>query len=292
MPSSLTPARTARYALRFVLTFLAMELILHYIYVAALANSGPDWDLYTPFELSMLAYFNLHHIWLKLLIPWRLFRLWALVDGVDPPENMVRCVSNNYSALAFWRSWHRSFNRWVVRYLYVPLGGGTKGDSSGSRSGQASESETKGKLPSRLRSTWLALRNLLIVFTFVALWHEFDFRLLAWSWLITIFVLPETLVTLAFSSLRPLVAWRRASPISFRVLCGVGAVGNILLMMTANLVGFAIGVDGLRGLIGGILGSWMGAIYTLAACGGLFIGVQVMFELREEEKRRGVKMKC
>jgi D-alanyl-lipoteichoic acid acyltransferase DltB (MBOAT superfamily) len=56
----------------------------------------------------------------QLLIPWRFFRLWALLDGVDAPENMVRCVANNYSTLGFWRSWHRSYNLWVVRYVSHP----------------------------------------------------------------------------------------------------------------------------------------------------------------------------
>ena len=23
----------------------------------------------------------------------------------------------------FWRGWHSSFNQWLVRYLYIPLGG-------------------------------------------------------------------------------------------------------------------------------------------------------------------------
>lgn len=52
----------------------------------------------------------------QLLIPWRFFRLWALLDEIDPPENMVRCMANNYSTLGFWRSWHRSYNLWIVRY--------------------------------------------------------------------------------------------------------------------------------------------------------------------------------
>ena len=34
------------------------------------------------------------------------FRLWALVDGVDAPENMLRCISNNTSISGFWRGWH------------------------------------------------------------------------------------------------------------------------------------------------------------------------------------------
>ena len=43
------------------------------------------------------------------------------IDGVDCPENMDRCVSNHYSLSGFWRSWHKSYNRWLMRYLYIPL---------------------------------------------------------------------------------------------------------------------------------------------------------------------------
>ncbi|CAE7740794.1 gup1 [Symbiodinium sp. CCMP2592] len=62
-------------------------------------------------------------MWLKFLCIWRFARLWALCDGIDVPENMQRCVCNNYSLSGFWRGWHASFNRWLVRYLYIPLGG-------------------------------------------------------------------------------------------------------------------------------------------------------------------------
>lgn len=33
---------------------------------------------------------------LQFLVIWRLMRAAALCDGVDPPENMGRCVCNNY----------------------------------------------------------------------------------------------------------------------------------------------------------------------------------------------------
>ena len=59
----------------------------------------------------------------QLLLPWRLFRLWALMDELDPPENMIRCMADNYSALGFWRAWHRSYKFWIVRYFYILLGG-------------------------------------------------------------------------------------------------------------------------------------------------------------------------
>ncbi|WEW58019.1 glycerol transporter [Emydomyces testavorans] len=267
---SISRTRTLLYGIRFLLTLLSMELILHYIYVVAISKSSPNWSVYTPFQLSMLGYFNLHIIWLKLLIPWRFFRLWALIDGIDPPENMVRCMSDNYSALAFWRSWHRSFNRWVVRYLYIPLGGSR---SEGSDN----------PIVSKVRG----IVNFLVVFMFVALWHDINLRLLMWGWLITLFVLPEIIASLLF----PAHKWR-SRPNTYRVLCGIGAVGNILMMMVANLVGFALGLDGLRGLLDGILGSYAGLAYLTGACAAIFVGVQVMFEIREEELRAGIRLKC
>ncbi len=35
-----------------------------------------------------------------------------------------------------------------------------------------------------------------------------------------------------------------------------------------------------------------GVVFLAFACTALFTGVQVMFELREEESRHGIKMKC
>ena len=259
--------------------------MLHFIYAVAISKAQPAWEIYTPFQLSMLGYFNLHLIWLKLLLPWRFFRFWALLDGVDPPENMVRCMSDNYSTLAFWRGWHRSLNRWIVRYLYVPLGG-----SGGSQT----------------RGNWGKARaglNFLTVFMFVALWHDIQLRLLMWGWLISLFVLPEILASFLF----PRKKWQNHKTV-YRWICGVGAVGNILMMMAANLVGFAVGLDGLQGLVHGIVGSYsgniascavylvltmsLGLVFLATACAALFVGVQVMFETRAQELRQGIKMKC
>lgn len=259
---SISRERTILYAIRFAVCLLTMELVLHYLYAVAISKARPAWEVYTPFQLSMLGYFNLHIIWLKLLIPWRFFRLWSLIDGIDPPENMVRCMSDNYSAFAFWRGWHRSFNRWIIRYIFIPIGGSEGGKVRG-------------------------IINFLAVFTFVALWHDINLKLLMWGWLITLFVLPEAICTLLF----PAKKWKN-SPNAYRWICGVGAVGNILMMMAANLVGFALGLDGLQGLVTNIIGSWGGLFFLVAACGTLFVGAQVMFEVRESEKRKGFHMKC
>lgn len=289
--ASLTRTRNFLYGIRYFLAFLCMEVILHYMYPVAISKSTTNWSIYTPGQLSMLGYFNLHLVWLKLLLLWRFFRLWALIDGIDPPENLVRCMSNNYSTLAFWRAWHRSYHLWIIRYLYIPLGGGRgRGRASGRTSTSSSSSSSSSTTPNDSVSAtfWSKARgilNQLTVFTFVAVWHDINLRLLMWGWLITFFVLPEVISTILFPASR----WR-SRPNLYRMLCGIGAIGNILAMMAANLVGFVIGVDGLKGLLGGIVGSWTGVGFMLAACGALFVGVQVMFEIREGEKRKGIKL--
>ncbi|KAK4459602.1 putative glycerol transporter protein [Cladorrhinum samala] len=265
-PATIESSRTWKYALRFLLVLLAMELVLHYDYIGAISKTRPEWSTYTPAQISLLSYFNLHIIWLKLLLPWRFFRLWALTDGIDPPENMLRCVSNNYSTLSFWRGWHRSYYRWLLRYIYIPLGG------------------------TSFRSTVDAIRSVvtyLVVFTFVALWHDIKLNLLIWGWLIVIFFLPEIAASYAF----PRKKWE-SSPGAYRVLCGVGGVLNVLMMMAANLVGFAFGLDGLQSIVKGIFRDYSGITFLITACCCLFVGIQIMFEIRQSELRRGINMKC
>ncbi|KAJ4295938.1 glycerol transporter [Collariella sp. IMI 366227] len=265
-PATIARPRTLRYAVRFALVLLAMELVLHYDYVGAISKAHPEWSTYTPAQLSLLSYFNLHIIWLKLLLPWRFFRLWSLVDGIDPPENMLRCVSNNYSTLSFWRGWHRSYYRWLLRYIYIPLGG------------------------SSFRSVKDAIRSVvtyLVVFTFVALWHDIKLNLLIWGWLIVVFFLPE----IAAGYLFPKRKWE-SRPTAYRMLCCAGAVANVLMMMSANLVGFAVGLDGLESIVRGIFRDYSGLAFLVTACGVLFVGIQIMFEIRQSEFRRGINLKC
>jgi protein-cysteine N-palmitoyltransferase HHAT len=244
-PASIETPRTVRYGIRFILVLLAMEVILHYDYVGAISHANPTWGSYTAAQLSLLSYFNLHLIWLKLLIPWRLFRLWALIDGIDPPENMIRCVSNNYSTQSFWRAWHRSYYRWLLRYIYIPLGG------SSFQNWQAA---------TRSISTFL------LVFTFVALWHDIQLRLLIWGWLIVLFMMPEVISGYVF----PRRKWE-SRPTAYRMLCCAGGVFNVLMMMMANLVGYAVGLDGLNSIISGILQDWSGKLFLVLVVLGLSI---------------------
>jgi len=153
-------------------------------------------------------------------------------------------MANNYSALGFWRAWHRSYNLWIVRYLYIPLGG-----------------------TRRLAATSV------LVFTFVALWHDLSPRLLAWGWLAALFILPEvtarkalppSLVRACASTSGKLVLIRLCFRTQFgdkwwyRHVCAAGGVCNVLLMMGANLVGFVLGVDGAQYFAYELISSWAG----------------------------------
>ncbi|KAF8588242.1 MBOAT-domain-containing protein [Ramaria rubella] len=251
--SSTSKASIISYLARFLLCLLTMELILHYMYVVAIKDTSA-WLSDSPMELCMIGFWNLIIVWLKLLVFWRFFRLWALMDGIDPPENMVRCMANNYSTLGFWRSWHRSYNLWLARYIYIPVGGANRG-----------------------------ILATLLVFTFVALWHDLSFRLLTWGWLVSLFIVPELTARWYFNPGKYGERWW------FRHLCALGAIFNILAMMSANLIGFVLGTEGMKYMIQQLFDGWQGILFLFLACVCLFAGVQVMFEYREEERRRGVQ---
>lgn len=242
------------YAARFLCTLFLMELVLHFFYVVAISKRKA-WEGDSPFEIAMIGLINLNIIWFKLAIPWRFFRLWGLLDGIDTPENMIRCVYNNYSALAFWRAWHRSYNKWVIRYIYIPLGG------------------SKSRIVTSLA-----------VFSFVAIWHDIELRLLLWGWIVVLFLLPEMFATQYFVQYSK--KWW------YRHICALGGALNIYLMMIANLFGFCLGSDGMKKLLADMFSTCNGLTFLLLSFGSLFIGVQLMFEIREEEKRKGIDLKC
>lgn len=251
---SINPRRTMVYGTRFLFCLFTMEFILHATNVVAISKTRA-WEGDTPFQISMIALFNLCVIWLKLLLIWRFFRLWALVDEIDPPENMLRCVCNNYSALSFWRSWHRSYNRWVVRYIYIPLGGSSR-----------------------------PIINNLIVFTFVAVWHDIKLYLLFWGWLVVVFIIPELAATAIFKPFR--------NHPMYRHLCAIGAVANIWMMMIANLIGFCVHLDGMKQMLNDMVYTADGLKYMIISTLCLFVGAQAMFEFRETEKRKGINLRC
>ena len=102
-PHTLPPRTLLLYTLRLLLCLLTLELLLHYLYVLSLPHSSSSLLTLPLLSLSGLVYFTLNTIWLKFLCIWRFSRLFALLDGVEPVENMTRCVDNHHSVQQFWR---------------------------------------------------------------------------------------------------------------------------------------------------------------------------------------------
>mmetsp|Transcript_39453 Transcript_39453/g.106484 ORF Transcript_39453/g.106484 Transcript_39453/m.106484 type:complete len:239 (+) Transcript_39453:805-1521(+) len=203
----------ATYAIRLVCMVICLELGTHWSPCFALGASGAFVST-GPFEIGLLAYLTLNLMWFKFTIIWRFARLWALLDGVEVQENMVRGMNNNYSLVGFWKGWHRSFNRWLVRYIYVPLGG----------------------------TSYRSL-NVWVVFGFVAVWHDVEPKLLAWGGMNALFMSVEAaIVPWAARTQTPLVRMLREGPF-WRHACAASGTSYILVLMVVNLTGYGVGIE-------------------------------------------------
>ncbi|CAJ1327826.1 unnamed protein product, partial [Effrenium voratum] len=129
------------YAARWALMLLLQELLLMVAPFFALTKTGVSF--LSPRQYASLLYGAITGLWLKFALLWRFFRTFALVEGLQPPENLPHCINTHLTLTGFWQSWHCSFNRWVVRYIYVPLGG----------------------------RRWKFL-NVWVIFLFSAVWHD------------------------------------------------------------------------------------------------------------------------
>lgn len=239
---------TLVYALRWLLCLAVMLYMLRRFPVFALQRSALVYTL-PPHQLAVYLYLLLKMMWLKFLLIWRFFTLLALVDGIQLPENMLRCVSNNHSLAAFWKGWHASFNKWIVRYMYRPL--------CGINSSVA---------------VWA-------VFLFVALWHDSDAKLLVWGALNALFYLVEVGVGKAFIRMR---ARGVVSDPLLAVLATLGGGLHILVLISANTIGYALGLNGFKHVASAVLGSVDGARALLFSFLYLCLGVNIMKALEFE----------
>jgi membrane-bound O-acyltransferase GUP1_2 len=109
--STISARMLGKMIVQLVLMLFMFELSLHYVYYHAFN----EFDLWkhrlNPMDVALTGFLTLNFMYTKFTIIWRIFRVWALLDGIDTPENMLRCVNNNHTFAGFWRSWHGSFNK-------------------------------------------------------------------------------------------------------------------------------------------------------------------------------------
>lgn len=242
--------QTTWYGFKWLLDLLLMEVMTHFFYYNASAISGL-WRHLSPLDVFIIGYGVLNFMWLKFLLIWRYFRFWSLIGGIETPENMPRCINNCHDLEGFWKSWHASFNKWLVRYMYIPLGGSRR----------------------KLLNVW-------VIFTFVAIWHDLEWKLLSWAWLTCIFLIPEILVK---SSVQTYQVKSALGRLVLRELSGIAGAITIMCLMVANLVGYVIGPSGINWLVSRLLQK--DGLPTLAGMfTSFYVGTKLMFHIRDAKR--------
>jgi D-alanyl-lipoteichoic acid acyltransferase DltB (MBOAT superfamily) len=228
-----------------------MEVMGHFLYFNSIAtNKLLTNNLYDkhvqPLDVATCGWWVLASTWLKFTVIWRFFRLAALLEGIDPPENMRRCFAMNYEVQGFWKNWHASFNRWLVKYMYIPAGGSKY----------------------QLLMVWP-------IFIFVALWHDVEVRLLGWAGLMIVAFLPELLVKREFARSR----WdwvRTGHETMLGAIKGIAATVTISSLMIGNMVGFVVGLDGMDAFLRQLFAS---PVLITASLVSFFCAAKLMFVL-------------
>ncbi|EMS68022.1 hypothetical protein TRIUR3_00876 [Triticum urartu] len=246
-------------------TFLTYLCYLTYapLYIAgpvvsynAFAAQLTHWSSYAGvvlYVVKILPYLALLQVLVTVNLNRQGFNLSILlqVGGVETPENMPRCINNCPDLESFWKSWHASFNRWLVRYVYIPLGGSRR----------------------KLISVW-------IVFTFVAVWHDLEWKLISWAWLTCLFFVPEIVIK-SFSN--NFQAKSTLGRFIHRELCVIAGAVTVSSLMVANLVGYVVGPSGIKVLMSRMLHKdalpALGIIFST-----FYVGVKLIFHIRDARK--------
>ena len=253
------------FIIKCLVIFVAFEIFNHFIYIHVLLNNQrkqnrqalADFKKDYPHYIYYCLVFNrLVFVFMKYDVIWKISRLWGWMDGICCEDNINRCVYNNYSFEGFWRQWHRSFNVWLIRYMYIPMGG----------------------------SKYKFL-NTFVIFSFVALWHEFKLHLLIWAWTIYATLIPEIIIKRFFNRKEKQYL---TNYIWFRYLRAFACSIDILLMTISNLVGYGFEE-------GQILDSFK-ELYEFAGVLGILcflvffaLNTFPMFFVRDLEEANGIK---
>ncbi|XP_017558036.1 protein-cysteine N-palmitoyltransferase HHAT isoform X1 [Pygocentrus nattereri] len=235
------------------------ELMIHLMYMHAIQNNETYLNILPPWALGGLALAVVQFFYVKYLVLFGVGSLLVTLDGLNPPP-LPRCVSIMYSFQGMWRHFDVGLYKWLIRYLYVPLGGSRRGFFQ------------------KLVSTALA-------FSFVCFWHGCHDYLQWWALLNWVGVLVENAIALLLSS-APLhhIIVRFLSPrMQRRGLAFISAFSTAMLILS-NLM-----------FLGGIHVSWVywkrvfvqgWSNVALPMVGFLYCFAQVGLDFDQKQSRR------
>ncbi|KAG8584317.1 hypothetical protein GDO81_008774 [Engystomops pustulosus] len=112
--------------LRLVLWWCLAELMIHTMYMHAISSSFTILEDVSYWALGGLALALSLFFYVKYLVLYGFPALIVRLDGVDAPA-LPRCVSTIYSFSGIWRCFDVGLHRFLVRYIYIPMGGSRSG---------------------------------------------------------------------------------------------------------------------------------------------------------------------
>ncbi|XP_061481277.1 protein-cysteine N-palmitoyltransferase HHAT isoform X2 [Rhineura floridana] len=141
-------------SIRILLWWWLTELMIHFMYIHAICSSPSHLEAATYWTLGGLALAQVLFFYVKYLVLFGVPALVIQMDGLNPPD-LPRCVSTMYSFSGMWRSFDVGLHRFLIRYIYIPMGGSHC-------------------------SMFKMLLSTAITFAFVSYWHGGHSYL--WSW--------------------------------------------------------------------------------------------------------------
>ncbi|XP_012685276.2 protein-cysteine N-palmitoyltransferase HHAT [Clupea harengus] len=198
-------------ALRVCVWWSVTEALIHCMHMHSIQSNETYLEILPPWALGGLALALVLFFYVKYLVLFGVPSLLVRLDGLEPPR-LPRCVSIMYSFTGMWRHFDVGLYRWLIRYIYVPLGGSHSG------------------VFRKVLSTALA-------FGFVCFWHGGHDYLQQWALLNWAGVLLENALSTLLTSapLRTLIERVLSPPMRRRGLAFVSAFSTGLLILS-NLI--------------------------------------------------------
>ncbi|XP_062375701.1 protein-cysteine N-palmitoyltransferase HHAT isoform X2 [Sardina pilchardus] len=198
-------------AVRVCVWWCVAETLIHCMHMHSIQGNETYLEILPPWALGGLALGLVQFFYVKYLVLFGLPSLLVRMDGVEPPQ-LPRCVSIMYSFTGMWRHFDVGLYRWLIRYIYVPLGGSRHG------------------VLRKVLSTALA-------FVFVCFWHGGHDYLQQWALLNWAGILVENALGMLLTAppLRHLIERVLSPPMRRRGLAFVSAFSTGLLILS-NLI--------------------------------------------------------
>ncbi|XP_066117538.1 protein-cysteine N-palmitoyltransferase HHAT isoform X1 [Saccopteryx bilineata] len=122
----ISPGVLAQGLARLLVCWCLAELMVHLMYMHAIYGSAPLLGAVSCWALGGLALAQVLFFYVKYLVLFGVPALLMRLDGLTPPP-LPRCVSTMFSFTGMWRYFDVGLHDFLIRYVYIPVGGSQHG---------------------------------------------------------------------------------------------------------------------------------------------------------------------